>query len=184
MPIAVLKWLALLPVVLLGKLLTIICAPVAALLSMRGDALPQPLRWMQTHDNPLDTLWQQPSHMQGYATLTGIQPLWCAVAPLLRWYARTLWLIRNPAYGLMDALGHDAAGQRARIIAQRGQWDSGRSNWLIQKWPGKHGGAWQIKAQLFYTPSRYIRIYCGYKQPPGAARMMYCCHLNPFRKHT
>lgn len=39
----VLKWLALLPVLLLGKLLTVVCAPVAALLSMRGDALP---RWL------------------------------------------------------------------------------------------------------------------------------------------
>ena len=39
----VLKWLALLLVLLLGKLLTVVCAPVAALLSMRGDALPG--RW-------------------------------------------------------------------------------------------------------------------------------------------
>ena len=34
MLIAILKWLALLPVVLLGKLATILCAPVAAYLSM------------------------------------------------------------------------------------------------------------------------------------------------------
>ena len=36
---SIIKWLALLPVLLLGKLLTVVCAPVAALLSMRGDAL-------------------------------------------------------------------------------------------------------------------------------------------------
>ena len=53
---SILKWLAYLPVVVLGKLLTIVCAPVAAYLSMRGDALPALLRWMQTHDNPIDAL--------------------------------------------------------------------------------------------------------------------------------
>ena len=175
---SILKWLAYLPVVVLGKLLTIVCAPVAAYLSMRGDALPAWLRWMQTHDNPLDALWQQPAHMRGYETLIGVQPMWCAAAPLLRWYCRMLWLIRNPAYGLMDALGYDAAGQPVRVVAVYGVWGSGKTNWCIQAWPG----AWQVKAQIFYTRSRYLRIYCGWKQPPGAARMMYCCHINPFRK--
>ena len=179
MLIAILKWLALLPVVLLGKLATILCAPVAAYLSMRGDALPAWLRWMQTHDNPIDALWQQPSHMRGYETLIGVQPMWCAAAPLLRWYCRMLWLIRNPAYGLMDKLGYDASGQPVRVVAVHGVWNSGKTNWCIQEWPG----AWQVKAQIFYTRSRYVRIYCGWKQPPGAARMMYCCHINPFRKY-
>ena len=175
---SILKWLAYLPVVVLGKLLTIVCAPVAAYLSMPGDALPAWLRWMQTHDNPIDALWQQPEHMRGYETLIGVQPTWCAAAPLLRWYCRMLWLIRNPAYGLMDRLGYDAAGQPVRVVAVYGVWGSGKTNWCIQAWPG----AWQVKAQIFYTRSRYLRIYCGWKQPPGAARMMYCCHINPFRK--
>ena len=175
---AIIRWLASLPLVLMGKLITIACAPVAAWLSMPGDALPQPMRWMQTHDNPIDALWQQPSHMRGYETLTGIQPMWCAAAPLLRWYCRMLWLIRNPAYGLMDMLGYDAAGQPVRVVAVYGVWGSGKTNWCIQAWPG----AWQVKAQIFYTRSRYLRIYCGWKQPPGAKRMMFCCHINPFRK--
>lgn len=180
---SVLKWLACLPIVVLGKLLTIVCAPMAALLSMRGDVLPRGLRWMQTHDNPLDALWQQPGHMRGYKTLVGVQPAWCAIAPLLRWYCRTLWLIRNPAYGLMDKLGQPAPHQPARVLASRGQWDSGRTNWRIQAWPGKHGGPWQVKVQLFYSRSRYLRIYIGYKQPPGSTRMMFCCHVNPLRRY-
>ena len=133
---------------------------------------------MQTHDNPIDALWQQPEHMQGYETLAGVHPIWCAAAPLLRWYCRMLWLIRNPAYGLMDALGQPAPTQPARIVARRGQWNSGRTNWLVQVWPN----AWQIKAQLFYTRQRYVRIYIGYKQPPGAPRLMHCCHVNPARR--
>ncbi len=175
---SILKWLAFLPVIVVAKLVTIFFAPVAAGLSMGGDALPRWLRWMQTHDNPIDALWQQPEHMRGYETLTGIQPFWFAAAPLLRWYARMLWLIRNPAYGLMDKLGYDPAGQPVRVAAVHGVWNSGKTNWLVQVWPG----AWQVKAQLFYTRSRYLRIYIGWKQPPGTVRMMYCCHVNPFRK--
>ena len=174
------KWLACLPIVVLGKLITIIFAPVAAYLSMRGDALPAWLRWMQTHDNPIDALWQQPDHMAGYKTLKGVQPSWCETAPLLRWYCRMLWLIRNPAYGLMDKLGVPAPTQPARVLASHGQWDSGTTNWLVQVWPG----AWQVKAQLFYTKHRFVRIYIGYKQPPGATRMMFCCHVNPFRRYA
>ena len=68
----VLKWLALLPVLLLGKAITVICAPVAAYLSLRGDALPRWLLWMQTHDNSIDALWQQPRHMERYTTLRGV----------------------------------------------------------------------------------------------------------------
>ena len=79
----VLKWLALLPVLLLGKLLTVVCAPVAALLSMRGDALPRWQLWMQTHDNSIDALWQQPRNMERYTTLRGVHPEWCRQSPLL-----------------------------------------------------------------------------------------------------
>ena len=65
---AIIRWLACLPIVVLGKLITIVCAPVAAYLSMRGDALPRPLRWMQTHDNPLDALWQRQLRAQPWLT--------------------------------------------------------------------------------------------------------------------
>ena len=133
---SIIRWLALLPVVALAKLATIICAPVAAWLSLGRDALPRPLRWMQTHDNPLDALWRQPAHMSGYATLAGVQPSWCAFVPLLQWYCRMLWLVRNPAYGLMDRLGLPATEQPAHIVAEHGQWDSGKTNWRIQTWPG------------------------------------------------
>lgn len=176
----ILKWLALLPVLLLGKLITILCAPVAALLSMRSDSLPRFVRWMQTHDNPLDALWQQPRHMAGYATLAGIDPAWCEASPLLRWYCRMLWLIRNPAYGLANVLGYETQGNPGEVIAWRRGWDSGRSNWLILTWPG----AWQIKAQIFYPflRGRYLRIYIGWKSVSGLSRLMFASHINPFRQ--
>lgn len=176
----IVKWLVLLPVLLLGKLITIICAPVAALLSMRGDALPRWLLWMQTHDNPLDALWQQPRHMAGYATLAGIDPAWCRESPLLRWYCRMLWLIRNPAYGLANVLGHETQGNPGEVIARRGTWDSDSTNWKVTMWDG----AWQVQAQLFYPflRGRYLRIYIGWKSVSGLSRLMFASHINPFRQ--
>lgn len=175
----VIKWLAMLPVLLLGKLITVICAPVAALLSMRGDALPRWLRWMQTHDNPIDALWQQPRHMTGYKTLAGVQPAWCAQSPFLRWYCRMLWLIRNPAYGLASMLGYESHGRPGEVIARRGTWDDGNTNWKVTVWDG----AWQVQAQLFYPVlrGRYLRIYIGWKSVSGLSRLMFASHINPFR---
>ena len=98
----ILRWLACLPIVVLGKLLTIVCAPVAAWLSLGRDALPAWLRWMQTHDNPIDALWQQPAHMRGYATLTGIQPIWpmrCANAAARVMTGSACWHSSCPGAG-------------------------------------------------------------------------------------
>lgn len=176
---SIIRWLALLPVLLLGNAITVICAPVAAYLSMSGKGLPDWLRWMQTHDNSIDALWQQPRHMERYTTLRGVNPEWCRQSPLLRWYCRMLWLIRNPAYGLANFFGYETGGNPGKVIAERGQWDGGATNWKVTVWPG----AWQIKAQIFYPRTRYfLRVYIGWKSVSGMPRMMMATHINPFRK--
>lgn len=48
---------------------------------------------------------------------------------------------------------------------------------LLQTWPG----AWQVKAQLFYTPTRFVRINLGWKSVSNRTRLIYTNHLNPFR---
>lgn len=178
MVFSLLRWLALLPVKLLAMLVAVLLAPVVAALSMlRADgSLPGWLCWMLTRDNSIDALWQQEQHLSGY--------LWLPQSPdayqrsdALRWLARTLWLIRNPAAGLSDMLGYESIGQPVRVWAQRGVWDSGSTNWLIQTWPG----AWQVKAQLFYTPTRFVRINLGWKSVSNRTRLIYTNHLNPFR---
>ncbi len=177
---SIIKWLIFLPVLLAAKAITAICAPVAALLSMRGDSLPRWLLWMQTHDNPIDALWQQPRHMAGYTTLRGVDPAWCRESPLLRWYCRMLWLIRNPAYGLADVLGYESHGHPGEVIARRGTWDDGNTNWKVTVWDG----AWQVQAQLFYPflSGRFLRVYIGWKSVSGLQRLMFASHINPFRQ--
>lgn len=180
MVFSLLRWLALLPVKLLAMLAAVLLAPLAAGVSMfrADDSLPDWLVWMQTADNTLDALWQQEQHLSGYVWLPQSPDAYQRSASL-RWLARTLWLIRNPAAGLSDMLGYESIGQPVRVWAQRGVWDSGSTNWLVQTWPG----AWQVKAQLFYRAggTRFLRINLGWKSVSNRSRLIYTSHVNPFR---
>ena len=175
-----LAWLLLLPLKLVAIVLAVLLSPLAAGLSMfRADSsLPSWLDWMLTRDNPIDALWQQEQHLSGYPWLPQ-SPSAFQRSDALRWLARALWLIRNPAAGLSDIWGYESAGQQARIWAQRGEWDSGQTNWLLQTWPG----AWQLKAQIFYRPSGrfFLRINLGWKSVSNRSRLIYTNHINPFR---
>ena len=177
---SVLKWTLLLPVKLLAMLVAVLMAPVVAALSMlRADgSLPGWLCWMLTRDNPIDALWQQEQHLSGYPWLRDLDAAAFQQEPLLRWLARTLWLIRNPAAGLSDMLGYESAGQPVRVWAQRGVWDGGETNWMVQTWPG----AFQVRAQLFYTSTRFVRINIGWKSVSNRSRLIYTNHINPFRQ--
>lgn len=176
----VLKWLVLWPVNILADLVVIIFAPLAALLSMGKPSLPSYLMWMQTHDNSIDTLYQQPHHLKGYPWLKDKKPEDFEKSNWLRWQARTLWLIRNPAYGLANMFGYESGGEEPKVIAQKGKWDSDSTNWLILKWKG----AFQVRAQIFYPFAKgyFLRIYIGWKSTDGKPRLMFAGHVNPFRK--
>lgn len=181
MLISVLRWVALLPFKLAAMVAAVLLAPLAAGVSMfRADAsLPEWLGWMLTRDNPIDALWQQRQHIEGYSWMRDLPVSAFERSGWLRWQARTLWLIRNPAAGLSDLLGYESTGQPVRILAQRGEWDSGSTNWLIQSWPG----AWQVKAQLFYRASgkHFLRVNLGWKSVSNRSRLIYTSHINPFR---
>ena len=177
---SIIRWIVYAPISLAGGLLTVVFSPFAAYLSLGETTLPKWLRWMQTHDNQLDALWQQPNHMARYSILHGVHPEWCRQSPLLLWYCRMLWLIRNPAYGLANTLGYESGGNPGEVVAERGVWDSGETNWKITVWQG----AWQIKAQIFYPKTKYfLRVYIGWKGVSGLSRFMLATHINPFRKY-
>ena len=180
MVFSLLRWLALLLVKLVAMLLAVLLAPLAAGISMfRADnSLPEWLGWMLTRDNSIDALWQQRQHLSGYLWLPQ-SPAAYQRSDALRWLARMLWLIRNPAAGLSDMLGYESAGQPVRVWTQRGVWDGGSTNWLIQTWPG----AWQVKAQLFYRQGgRYfLRVNLGWKSVSNRSRLIYTNHINPIR---
>ena len=178
---SILKWLTLLPLKLAAMLAAVLLAPLVAAVSVlqKTDTLTGWLACMLTRDNSIDALWQQEQHLSGYPWLRDLDEIAFQQEPLLRWLARTLWLIRNPAAGLSDMLGYESAGQPVRVWAQRGVWDSGSTNWLVQTWPG----AFQLRAQVFYRPHGrfFLRVNIGWKSVSNRTRLIYTNHINPFR---
>ena len=181
MLVSVLRWVVMLPLKLAAMIVAVLLAPLAAGVSMfRADAsLPAWLGWMLTRDNPLDALWQQRQHIDGYSWLRDLPASAFERSGWLRWLARMLWLIRNPAAGLSDMLGYESAGQPVRVWAQRGVWDSGETMWLIRSWPG----AFQVQAQLFYRRGgrHFLRVNIGWKSVSNRSRLIYTNHINPIR---
>jgi hypothetical protein len=68
-------------------------APAIALFADGDGWLPKFLFWAQTQDADLDTGWR-------IGLFGGIKPPYTAPSHLGRWWYRTRWLWRNPAYGM------------------------------------------------------------------------------------
>lgn len=167
----------------------------------QGD-LPRGLRWMRSHDFPLDEVWR-PSLRDGsedwredglfiknFDAFDGLTTADFLASRALRTRARWLWLWRNPAYGFRArVLGFPMAGAVTIYEVRCGaDWDSGRTSWSIAvaERPGANvlvRTAFHVRGQAFYWPgsSRYVRVNVGWKLVmPDIA--MVATHINPFRK--
>jgi len=87
-PIPCLTWCMLAPIVLTAKLVVITTSPVVAAISVfaRWEDLFFPFAWMSTHDDTVDgeQEYEATEHMT-----------------FKKWWYRTCWLCRNPAYSFM-----------------------------------------------------------------------------------
>ena len=184
---ALLLWCIAAPFKLLSMVIAVLISPVASAWSIVAgvERLTGVLAWMQTADNSLDALWQQPQHLFGYAHLRRFSAMDFERSLALRWWARTLWLVRNPGAGLSDALGVETAGMHREVVFQRGEWDSGHSMCRLQVWRDGRDAvvAWQLQAQLFYQPGGrlFFRLNVGWKSVSERTRLIMTSHVNPFR---
>jgi len=200
---AVLRWLLAAPISLLFVATTWLLAPWLALaafatedpVSKQGE-LPRWLRWFQTQDAPLDELWRPSTptepwrasdlYLRGVATLAGRTACDIRAHAGLRWWARTLWLWRNPAYGWRArVLGYRRAPGETLTVRKWGDWDVKRSSLELRVAvrPGcaLTRVAWNVRGKLFYTASRHVRINLGWKLVmPGVA--MLAAHVHPCRR--
>ena len=158
-------------------LLTWILAPLLALCytTIEGrEWLILPLRWFQTHDNPLDE-WRVGGY---YKHCTWLD--WDFTKPFHRYLARYFWLCRNPAYGFAQLVGITPKGDM-RTIWDKGAWDSATTNYHLTTWDN----CFHYRAQLYIHKNHYIRINVGYKPHAGFSKYMIAGHFNPFRTwHT
>jgi hypothetical protein len=201
--LSVLRWLLAAPLSLVLVAIAWLLAPLLALtafatedpVSKEGD-LPRGLRWFQTHDAPLDELWRPSTpaepwrapdlYLKHVRALAGTSAEDVRAHAMLRWWARTLWLWRNPAYGWRaHMLGYRHASGVAVIVRRWGDWNAGGSSLELHTAvrPGcaLTSAAWNVRGKLFYSASRHVRINLGWKLVmPGIA--MLAAHVHPCRR--
>lgn len=163
--------------------LTWFLSPLLALISMPFANLPFILYYLQTHDAPLDALWQQ-GFYTGYTTLASKTVADFQASFWLRCYARMLWLIRNPADALsFFILGFNTYGTVTTTNKSSGVWDSGSNNWAWTVMKGPSGRAvWSFNFEWFYTSTRFVRARLGWKLDSGTQTAMVVLSINPVRK--
>lgn len=160
--------------VLLGKVLTYILAPILALPWLVVEAeesettgypslikdeprefLVRPLRWLQTHDAPLDEYYYA-----GY-----YKGKWTERFKDNKWFMRVCWLWRNPAYGIAHALGYSQKGMKLFYV--KDQWslrNSGLPNTTFVKAVNNKGQkGWLYFKQIPYGKKKCLELYFGWK---------------------
>lgn len=188
--LSILRWLLYAPVGVCANIvvwLTCWLLPVFSFFTDDGQ-LPRCLRWAQTHDNSLDSLWagsEGAKHRanNSYPWLYQYSNEQIAQSYILRYLARMFWLIRNPAYGF----AHDVLGfsdRNAERIYGREYYggtkyvyDSGRGWW--------NRYAWTYRRDIPLFGKRYLRIYIGFKAVSTyetSPNLILATHINPFRK--
>lgn len=163
--------LIIVPVELLGKFVNYILAlPLAIFSVTKGiSVLPPPLNWFHTHDDDMDG----GQHQLGWPVVTGIALIW----------QRTRWMCRNAFYGGSFAL-FSAPKSCVVLSDETGTWDSGSSNYsLILSPPYTSLGKFGLRAQWFYTKTRFVRVWIGhsFQGSPVNGKYITKCHVGLFR---
>lgn len=145
--------------------------------------LPKWCYWLQTHDNPLDGLWlgdEGASHRKNdandYKWLYRYTNEQIAQSFWLKFFARMLWLVRNPAYGVANLFGLNKAGLVELFNVERERW----SFVLFKTAGGTYG--FKFYGMFPWAFNRSLRMYLGWKHVGQEKRLMLATHVNPFRK--
>ncbi len=156
--------------------------PALSFLTKDGN-LPRWCYWLQTHDNPLDSLWigeEGASHRRNdandYKWLYKYTDAQIAASFRLRFFARMFWLVRNPAYGVANQLGLEKAGLVDLSSVERERWSFD----LFKTASGAYG--FKLYAFIPWGFGRALRLYLGWKHVGQEKRLMLATHINPFRK--
>ena len=189
------RWFCFAALELLLSALAVLLSPLLALLARTAESnpwcsatgprefLPGWLHLFTTHDDGIDAGWfggfYDDRAPKGWPQRAR-DGSWLA-----RYYLRVLWIVRNSAYGFAHyLLGFERVGMyNTLILAQRGVWDSDTTNWLYRIDTNKQGRtAFQLRAQLYFTTTRYVRVNLGWKLDWAADRVQLAAHINPLRE--
>ena len=182
--------------VLITKVITFILAPIISMppfVVIRNESeaigysshypdkqrefLIKPLRWMQTHDAPLDEYY-----FEGY-----YKGKWTERFKSNKWFMRMCWIWRNPAYGVAHKLGYD---QRGMVLTKdRDEMhlrDSGTKNisyYTSINGKGKEGFMYFAQFPYPLINGKALELYLGYKltRKDPDERCMLAVIVKPFK---
>lgn len=189
------RWFCFAVLELLLSAVAVLLSPVLALLYVTRDSHPycsapgprEYLRgWLHlfsTHDDGVDAGWHG-GHYDDRAPKGWPQKARDG-SRLHRWLLRVWWIARNSGYGFaLHWFGFDRGeSPHTRIVAQRGAWDTSTTNWLVRVDTNAAGTrAFQLRAQIYFTVTRYVRINIGWKLDWTPRAVQVVCSINPFRK--
>lgn len=179
------RYLVCAAVSVLATLLTWVLSPVLAALSFttRDGNLPRWCYWLQTHDNPLDSLWigeEGATHRlidaKDYAWLYKYTNEQIAASWWLKYRARMMWLIRNPAYGVANQLGMDKEGliELQHVEREGFEWQ------LWQALSGRY--VFRLRCGVDLKIGRMLVFDLGYKPIGHEPRMVVTTFMPKLRK--
>lgn len=183
--VGIITWLIVQPINLTMTVLTVLSSPLLALFvynSHGRERLIPPLHLLSTTDGNggVDELWRGGYH-KDYSFLKDKTVADFEGSAWLRYIARVLWIIRNPAYGIaLDILGF-TKDEGYDIISEGGRWDSGVTNWKLCVASNGPFCAFSFALQWHYSDSRYLRLWIGWKLDYPQKRVMLADHFNPMR---
>ena len=180
--LALIRYAFFAPLSVLLSIIAIPMAPFLALYSLKtGPVLPGRWNLWNTQDVDMDGGWVNGSSSY---------PLEWKSTKLGLWKGRTLWLLRNRAYGFAEKMGYDQTGSVIYDLTGRDRdaWDTGVTNWrwMVRRKPTQDGDwsdyAFEFRGQFFFLGTRYVRVFIGYKLDyADEGKRLIVFHVNPFR---
>lgn len=189
------RWVIFAALELLLSAVAVLLSPVLALLYVTRDSHPYCsatgpreylhgwLHLFSTHDDGIDAGWFG-GHYDDRAPAGWPQKARDG-SRLHRWLLRMWWIARNSGYGFaLHWFGFDrSGGYTSKFLAQRGNWDTSTTNWLVRVDTNAAGTrAFQVRAQIYLTAVRYVRVNIGWKLDWAADRVQLATHINPLRE--
>jgi len=136
------------------------------------------LRIWQSPDAPVDEFWYSKDY-SGFPKDGRTQADYDKSA-LLRWACRVNWLWRNAAYGFGAKFGYPYI----QTLNDGPLWRTGvKCSYFWQVVNGLGQVGWCYKAEWFYTSTRYVEVYFGYKLMGDSinGKKFVAIQFNPFR---
>ena len=140
------------------------------------------LHLFSTHDDGVDAGWYQGLYDDRAPDGWPVQAREGSV--VYRYALRIWWIVRNSCYGFAHyVFGFDrTGGSSSRYIVQKGMWDTATTNYSLRVDTNKAGRrAFELRGQFYFTRTRYVRVFLGWKLSWGATRVQIATHVNPFR---